>query len=327
MVIGIIEKMIDAMHIGKDDIVLLNYWSEGGDGDLSSYEKALADRNIGFHTILFSDEFLNDLVNNNREGLADDWFFEYRDTTVVIDVMDRPAGMPPKGLAEDDRPALGAVLRSLFSFMSSHKKLIQITMPTRTNAVLAETDYDVYCSNMIKALDIDYEELDAACRNKVEMFKGGSILIKTGSDAELRMDISGRKWSIDAGEGAFPCGEVYIAPIEEKTNGTIYYKKFVLEGIGVFDDITLSIRNGKFVDSNCDEFNRFMESQEDKARIVGELGIGMNPAVTFSGTGAALDEDALGTFHIALGMNNLFGGKNDCRFHMDFVTEGEIIAE
>ena len=40
---------------------------------------------------------------------------------------------------------------------------------------------------------------------------------------------------------------------------------------------------------------------------------------------ATLEEDALGTFHIAFGMNAMFGGKNMCRFHMDFVTEGEIL--
>ncbi len=32
-----------------------------------------------------------------------------------------------------------------------------------------------------------------------------------------------------------------------------------------------------------------------------------------------IDEKALGTYHIGLGMNHLFGGQNNCKFHMDFV--------
>ena len=32
-----------------------------------------------------------------------------------------------------------------------------------------------------------------------------------------------------------------------------------------------------------------------------------------------VDEKALGTYHIGLGMNHLSGGKNNCPFHMDFV--------
>lgn len=63
---------------------------------------------------------------------------------------------------------------------------------------------------------------------------------------------------------------------------------------------------------------------EPGADIVAELGIGMNPNVKMLEEDSSLDEDALGTFHIALGMNIMFGGKNACRFHMDFVTTGEI---
>ena len=37
-----------------------------------------------------------------------------------------------------------------------------------------------------------------------------------------------------------------------------------------------------------------------------------------------LDENAIGTFHIALGMNYLFGGKNKCLVHIDLVGEGTV---
>lgn len=37
-----------------------------------------------------------------------------------------------------------------------------------------------------------------------------------------------------------------------------------------------------------------------------------------------LDEKKMGSFHIALGENRMFGGTNACPFHMDFVTMGEV---
>jgi hypothetical protein len=322
----IISKMVDAMHIGADDVVLLNLWCEELNQDLTVFENVLSEKGVKYHSIVFSDENLLNLTKENKGGLSSDWFSEYEDTTLVIDVMDKPAGMPPKGMDRADYPVFGAILQNLFGFMSRFEKLIQITMPSRINADLAGEEFEVYEKNIIKALDVDYDKLYKECKEKVESIKSDKLTIKTGESCELSMDLTGREWNIDAGEGAFPCGEVYIAPLEDKTNGNIYFKKFVLEGVGVFDDIIITVKDGKVTGSNCEEFNGFLAEQEEGANVVAELGIGMNPSVTFTASGASLDEDAIGTFHIGLGMNVMFGGTNNCRFHMDFVTEGEILG-
>ena len=320
----IISKMIEAMHIRTEDVVLLNLWCEEINQDLTEFERILSKKGVKYHSIVFSDDKLIKLTKENKEGLGSDWFAEYEDTTIVVDVMDKPAGMPPKQMEKEDYPILGAILQSLFAFMSRYEKLIQITMPSRINAALADEEFEEYEKKVIKALDVDYDKLYLSCKEKVDSLNDNKLLIRTGESCELTMEITGREWNIDAGEGSFPCGEVYIAPLEDKTNGTIFFEKFVLEGIGVFDDIILNVKNGKVTESNCDAFNEFISGQEEGADVVAELGIGMNPAVSFTQSGATLDEDAIGTFHIGLGMNVLFGGTNNCRFHMDFVTEGEI---
>ena len=322
----LIGKMIDAMHIGENDIVLLNYWCEEEATDLAAFEKSFLERGISYRVRTFSDEVLRKLVSDNAAGLQDDWFDGLKDVTIVIDIMDKPAGMPPRGMTEENYGAFGAVLQSLFGFMAQHEKLIQITMPSKMNAALAGEDPEEYERKIVQALDVDYDRLREECVKKAESLRCDRLRIRSGENCELTMDISGREWNIDVGEGAFPCGEIYIAPSEEKTNGNVYFPKFVLEGIGVFGDVTITVENGSVVDSNCEAFNEFLSGQEDGARIVGELGIGMNPAVVNTGAGASLDEDALGTFHIGLGMNVMFGGTNACRFHMDFVTEGDIIG-
>ena len=319
-----IEKMINAMKISTDDIVLLNYWSEGDDSDLKLFENELNSKGIKYKTLSFTEEYLIKLTGKGAENIDDSFFEPVKDCTMVIDILQRPAGMPPRGLEKDKYADFSKVLRSLFSFMSSHEKLIQITMPSQTNAALAGEDYEEYKARMDKALNIDYEALALECQKKIESFTSKIITIRTGEDSTLTMDVTGREWIIDAGEGAFPCGEIYIAPLEDKTNGTVFYKNLFIEDVGSFDNITITIKNGRVTDSDCDALNELLSGQEEGARIVGELGIGMNLAVTYSGKGAALDEDALGTFHIGLGMNYLFGGTNNTRFHMDFVDIGEV---
>ncbi|WP_026651565.1 aminopeptidase [Butyrivibrio proteoclasticus] len=321
---NIINKMIDAMKITSKDTVLLNYWSEGDDADLRLFEKTLQEKELKYKTINFTEEYLTSLANDGPAQINEDFFKPYDDCTIVVDVLQRLAGMPPKNLPKEKYGDFSEVLRKLFGFMSQHEKLIQITMPSRTNAALAGEDFEEYKTKVEKALDIDYSELEKSCQSKINSITSKQITVKTGKSSVLTMDITGREWNIDAGEGAFPCGEVYIAPVEDRTNGEIFFEKFFLEDAGSFNNITLKVENGKVVESDCADLNELLSQQDEGARIVGELGIGLNPAVEYSGKGAALDEDALGTFHIGLGMNFLFGGNNKTRFHMDFVNVGEI---
>lgn len=237
----------------------------------------------------------------------------------------RPAGMPPQGLSKDKIPFFGTFLKGVFKKASSKKKFIQITMPSKTNAMRAGMDYEKYRERITKALDIDYDELKKNCEKKILELSGDKRTIKTGNNCILTMETTGRRWNIDAGDGAFPCGEIYIAPLEDKTNGSIFFETFAAEDVGVFKNVTLSVNAGRVVSSDCEEFNEFLETLPQGGNVVAELGIGMNPNVDCIEGDSVLDENALGTFHIAIGMNNLFGGVNDCPFHMDFVTTGEIL--
>lgn len=83
--------------------------------------------------------------------------FDIVDT--VIDIMDKPAGMPPIGLPHEKYSLYGEYLRELFQALSSKKKMIQITMPSTTNAELAGMPLDSYEKRVINALDIDYASL------------------------------------------------------------------------------------------------------------------------------------------------------------------------
>lgn len=323
----IYDKMVDAMNIKDTDTLLVNFWGcEEELSDLRDFEEVLNEKEISYYTIRYTDEYIMNLIKENSEGLSAKWFENVADTTVIIDFMERPAGMPPRKLERDKYPVFGRILQELFGFMSEREKMIQITMPSKMNAEMAGIPYVDYARRVEKALDIDYIKLKEECEKEIARLSGDMRVVKTGENCELELDTTGRTWYTDAGEGAFPCGEIYIAPVEEKTNGKIYFEKLAVEQVGVFEDVTLTIKNGHFQTSDCEEFNSFMASvDEDGADIVAELGIGMNPNVTGNKGDSTIDENAYGTFHIAFGMNHMFGGKTQCRFHMDFVTKGEIV--
>lgn len=322
----VIERMVKAMNFKKDEVVFINFWGVIDElTELKDFEDAMKNQGVTVKSLAITDEFILEELAGRDEPLPESWFERYDDAASVVDLILRPAGMPPQRLAKEKMPLFGAFLRGVFMRASSRKKFIQITMPSETNAMHAGMDYENYSKRIAKALDIDYEGLKKNCEKKVMEFIGDKRVIKTGKNCVLTMETTGREWLIDAGEGAFPCGEIYIVPLEDKTFGSIFFETFSAEDVGVFKNVTLSIAAGRVVSSDCDKFNEFMKTLPEGGNVVAELGIGMNPNVDCIEGDSALDEIAAGTLHIALGMNNLFGGVNVCPFHMDFVTRGEIL--
>ena len=53
----------------------------------------------------------------------------------------------------------------------------------------------------------------------------------------------------------------------------------------------------------------------------------MNPNVTELCGYTPLDEKMYGTFHIAVGANNMFGGTNAASDHIDFVGHGSVLIK
>ena len=123
-----------------------------------------------------------------------------------------------------------------------------------------------------------------------------------------------------------PAGEVFIAPLENKTNGTIIVDASV-GGLGKVDkNIKIIVKDG-FIDNIAggkisDAFKKLLKNK--LYRNVAELGIGTNPKAKIIGN-VLEDEKASGTCHIAFGNNKHFGGKVDVPFHVDVVIRKPTI--
>ena len=53
----------------------------------------------------------------------------------------------------------------------------------------------------------------AACQREAARFAGAArVAIRTGDTCLLQLDLSGRSWLTDAGDGDLPCGEIYTLP-------------------------------------------------------------------------------------------------------------------
>lgn len=187
---------------------------------------------------------------------------------------------------------------------------------------------------MKRALNVDFykiksinEKLNKKLKNKNKI----KIMTKKGTSIEFR--IKGRKWIGDDGiytkKGAFgnlPAGEIFIAPLEDRTNGIIVVDASV-GGIGKIDkNIIIEVKNG-FINKItggkiAHQFKKLLKNKLYKN--VAEFGIGTNHKAMITGN-VLEDEKVAGTCHIAFGNNKHFGGLVDVPFHVDVVIKKPII--
>ncbi|MDR7855149.1 aminopeptidase [Tissierella sp.] len=326
----LIPNICEGFPFEKGDFVLLNFWGDNEDLEILD----LISENIGKKGIIpfkhhCSKFFFESIVLNlirNDEKLGQEYLEFLSSFKHVIDIFMYTPSLP-NGISETEIPRFKETLGELFNALTQDKKYyIQLTIPTETNALRADLDYDVYNSAICNALSVDFPMLKKACKEKVESLKDkNSIEIITDQKYSLKLDISNREWFVDDGCGDFPPGEIYIAPMENNSNGDLLVSMVSLNG-QVYRDVLMTFENGKLISSSCEELNDFFNPLAENFKILCEFGIGLNPKVKELIGFTLIDEKSLGTYHIALGMNHLFGGENNCPFHMDFVfTCDEVI--
>jgi leucyl aminopeptidase (aminopeptidase T) len=179
-------------------------------------------------------------------------------------------------------------------------------------------------------LNVDYKKMrEMAKKITKQLDNAESIHITTPAGTDIVLGVKGRAFGaeMEVKPGMvsnLPCGEIYCAPEETKANGVL-----VIDGtVGNFGlpptPLTIRVENGCVERFESKDQDLVKEAQDmtnaDKgARVIGELGIGINPAAKLVGN-MLEDEKAFGTAHIAFGNNQDFpGGQNKSKTHVDFL--------
>jgi aminopeptidase len=334
--ISLIPNIVSGFEVKKGSLVLLNFWGENS--DLAILDKfTLEIAKAGAVPIRWQQsrelikEYYTEVAPEYLE-FPDKYFEIFKLADAVIDIfMYAPA--PHKDFPKDKIPFYGKYMRKLFGSLTEGKELfIQVRVPTEENAMGEGLDYETYKTSMHNALTIDFKKLKADCVDLVEKLNGkNKVTIYTEGNKTLSFNLENRQWHKDNGTGDIPCGEVYIAPIEESAEGEILIPQVTLEG-EKFTDVLLEFNAGKLVNCSAKEVMEYIEECPGDKDILAEFGIGLNENIKELIGSPVFDEKCKGTAHIAIGMNDMFGGKNSSPLHIDFIftpvkieVDGELL--
>lgn len=324
----LIPKIAKGFDINKGEIVLLQLWGENK--DLPILDKfAIEIAKAGGIPVKwqYSREFIKEYFSSvPQENLKwpEKYFDIFKPADIVIDILTySPA--PAPGFPKEKMPLYGQYLGPLFKILTQKKYFIQVKVPTPENAQEEGIDYSIFNSAMLKALDIDYSLMKKNCATLIAEFKDADrVKIYTKDNNLFSFSLKGREWYKDDGTGDIPCGEVYISPIEESGEGQLFVPEIIIEG-QKYSDVLLSFNKGKLVKTSTPEILEYIKSAPGDCDVLAEFGIGLNPGVEKLIGYAGTDEKCIGTAHIAVGMNNLAGGKNKSPMHYDFIIRPDKI--
>ncbi len=186
-----------------------------------------------------------------------------------------------------------------------------------------------------ETISFDTSKYEKAWLNlKVQIDNGKEMIIKTDKGTDLHLDITGRTSHLTVGNKNFgggtnlPFGEIFIAPVEDKSTGKVIIdgtSKILSGAVLVKDSFELEFSNGRIINNTSESLASTITHIKDNdpaggkgIETLAELGIGLNPNAKLIGL-MLVDEKTLGTAHIAIGANTSFGGKNECKYHFDQV--------
>jgi len=180
-------------------------------------------------------------------------------------------------------------------------------------------------------MNIDYKKMVHTADKMIKNFENAKIVHVTApGGTDVVLDIEDRAFSTDVQinkEPFFanlPCGEIWCGPIESKGEGVIVCDGSIGDIGKVKKPLKITLKKGMIIKIESEDQKLVKEverlsSLDEDARIIGELGIGLNPGAKLSGI-LLEDEKALKTAHIAFGNNeNMDRGKNKSITHRDFL--------
>lgn len=182
-------------------------------------------------------------------------------------------------------------------------KWVVLRYPNASMAQLANTSQEKFEEFYFDVCNLDYSKMAKAMEPLTKLMNQTDRVRITGRGTDLTFSIKGIPAVPCAGEMNIPDGEVYTAPVRESVNGIISFNApSVFQGF-VYENVTLTFRNGKIVDATANDTERITKvfDTDEGARYVGEFAIGVNPYILKPMKDTLFDEKIMGSIHFTPG--------------------------
>ena len=202
------------------------------------------------------------------------------------------------------------------------RRWVLLNYPSLVDSNKAKMTPEDYYNFAFSCMTVDYDKMhkDMLPLKKL-MDKTNKVRI-VGPNTDISFNIKGMKSVICSGESNIPDGECFTAPIKNSVNGTITYNVSSPYEGEIFEDISLTFKDGKIIDFKSNNMKKMEEifDTDEGARYVGEFSLGLNPMIKDAMGDILYDEKIAGSLHFTPGCcyDECYNG-NKSSVHWDLV--------
>ncbi|MBW2966686.1 aminopeptidase [Candidatus Woesearchaeota archaeon] len=197
--------------------------------------------------------------------------------------------------------------------------------PTHSLAQDAEMSLEEFEDFCYSATNQEWKQESKKQDKLKKILDKGKLVRITGENTDLMFKIEGRKSIKCDGHRNMPDGEVFIAPLENSTEGYISYTYPAIYSGREVSGIFLRFHKGKVVEAKAEKGEQLLKEMiktDQGSCKLGEFGIGMNSNIKQFIKQILFDEKIEFTIHLALGMAYPEGGgKNKSALHWDMIKD------
>ena len=213
--------------------------------------------------------------------------------------------------------------------------------PTSAAAQVAEMSLEEYRHFIFQACRLlDENPSDSWKQVRKEQQKITDLLNKAsqihyqGPHIDLRFSCQDRIWINSDGRANMPSGEIFTAPVDDSTEGTVYFTYPAIYRGQEVSGISLTFEKGYITKWSAEKGESVLDEvfRTEGARRLGEAAIGNNYQIQQMTKNILFDEKIGGTIHLAVGQAYLQNkGVNKSSIHWDMITDmktdSRIIAD
>ncbi len=204
------------------------------------------------------------------------------------------------------------------------KKWVLLRYPNPSFAQNSGMSSEKFSKFFFDVCTLDYEALDKKMEPLKTLMEATDKVHIVTPTTDLSFSIKGLPAIKCSGECNIPDGECYTAPVKNSVNGTIKFNIPAIDNGVEFKDITLTFKDGKIIDHDCNEKEKFREilDTDEGSRYLGEFSFGLNPYCTYSLKDILFDEKMSGSIHLAIGSSydDCYNG-NKSAVHLDLIQK------
>jgi aminopeptidase len=259
------------------------------------------------------------------------------DVDAIVEVHDHGGALP--GVPLERRRALAGEWIALIDAAAKKKiRRVMVVNPTPALAEAIGLPLEELQRRVRQALDVDYAAVDALQERLARrMDAANEVRVASPAGTDLRLRLGDRKALCDT--DSLPRGEAYIAPQENSAEGEAVIDQAFVRGKCI-QNLRLTFSAGRVVTASAadltgvESFRELLAASRGEKERIAEFAIGVNPGAREPVGYIPLDEKIGGSVHIAIGMNENFGGRNRSNLHLDLVIlqptvffDGAVILE